>query len=136
MLDKLITYIVCWCKTLYQFLPVAWTNCITPRRYRDSQWYWFTQQGRLNLVPTHYVCNGYLSCVKVKCKIYKSSINNKPCTYCLLPRYLGFFHPFPSSVDFSSWMTWSSVETGAGDSQDLPHAEMRCCKRDVIQGMR
>jgi hypothetical protein len=32
MLDKLITYIVCWYKTLYQVLPVAWTNRITTRR--------------------------------------------------------------------------------------------------------
>ena len=36
MLDKLITYIVCWYKTLYQVLPVEWTNRITARRYRDS----------------------------------------------------------------------------------------------------
>ena len=36
MLDKLITYIVCWYKILYQVLPVAWTNRITTRRYRDS----------------------------------------------------------------------------------------------------
>ena len=28
MLDKLITYIACWYKTLYQILPVLWT-CIT-----------------------------------------------------------------------------------------------------------
>jgi len=41
MLDKLITYIVCLYKTLYQILPVVWTNC-----YRDSWWYWFTQQAR------------------------------------------------------------------------------------------
>jgi len=36
MLDNLITYIMCWYKTLYQVLPVAWTNRITTRRYRDS----------------------------------------------------------------------------------------------------
>jgi hypothetical protein len=36
MLDKLITYIVCLYKTLYQVLPVVWTNRITTRRYRDS----------------------------------------------------------------------------------------------------
>jgi hypothetical protein len=36
MLDKLITYIVCWYKTLYQVLPVVWTNRITTRRFRDS----------------------------------------------------------------------------------------------------
>jgi len=48
MLDKLITYIVCWYKTMYQVLPVAWNNCITTRCYRDSQWYWFTQQTRPN----------------------------------------------------------------------------------------
>jgi hypothetical protein len=29
MLDKLITYIVCWYKTFYQVLPVARTNRIT-----------------------------------------------------------------------------------------------------------
>jgi hypothetical protein len=36
MLEKLITYIVCWYKTLYQVLSVAWTSCITTRRYCDS----------------------------------------------------------------------------------------------------
>jgi len=46
MLDKLITYIVCWCNTLYQVLPIAWTNRITTRRYHDSYWDWFTQQAR------------------------------------------------------------------------------------------
>jgi hypothetical protein len=44
MLDKLITYIVCWYKTLYQVLPVAWTNLITTRRVilvhtTGSTWY-------------------------------------------------------------------------------------------------
>jgi hypothetical protein len=29
MLDKLIPYIVCWCKTLYQTLPVVGINRIT-----------------------------------------------------------------------------------------------------------
>jgi len=36
MSDKLITYKVCWYKTLYQVLSVAWTNRITIRRFRDS----------------------------------------------------------------------------------------------------
>ena len=36
MLDKLITYIVCWYKTLYQVLPVAWTSCITTHRDTGS----------------------------------------------------------------------------------------------------
>jgi len=53
MLDKLITYIVCWYKTLYQVLPVVWTKRITTGRYRDSYWYWFTQQARPDT-------NGYL----------------------------------------------------------------------------
>ena len=44
MLDKLIRYIMFWYKTMYQVLPVSRTNCIPTRRYRDSQWYWFTQQ--------------------------------------------------------------------------------------------
>jgi hypothetical protein len=35
MLDKFITYIVCWYKTLYQAEPVVWTNRITIRHYRD-----------------------------------------------------------------------------------------------------
>jgi len=35
MLDKLITYIVCWCKIMYQVLPVAWTNRITTRCYHN-----------------------------------------------------------------------------------------------------
>jgi hypothetical protein len=36
MLDKLITYIVWWYKTVYQVLSVAWTDRITTRRYRNS----------------------------------------------------------------------------------------------------
>jgi hypothetical protein len=36
MLDKLITNIVWWYKTVYQVLSVAWTNRITTRRFRDS----------------------------------------------------------------------------------------------------
>ena len=36
MLDKLITYIVWWYKTVYQVLSVAWNNRITTRRYGDS----------------------------------------------------------------------------------------------------
>jgi hypothetical protein len=34
MLDKLITYIVCWYNTLYQVLSVAWTNRIATRRFQ------------------------------------------------------------------------------------------------------
>jgi hypothetical protein len=57
MLDKLITYIVCWYKTLYQVLPVAWTNRITKQArpntvlyhhtmyvmgiYHGGQFYWW-----------------------------------------------------------------------------------------------
>jgi hypothetical protein len=55
MLDKLITYIVWWYKTVYQVLSVAWTN-----RISDAG-----SHNRLDLiqslVPPHYVCNGYLS---------------------------------------------------------------------------
>jgi hypothetical protein len=36
MLDKRITYIVCWHNTLYQVLPIAWTNRIIIPRFRDS----------------------------------------------------------------------------------------------------
>jgi hypothetical protein len=55
MLDKLITYIVCLYKTLYQVLPVVWTNCITTRiaTRSDLDLIQF-------LVPPHYVCNGYI----------------------------------------------------------------------------
>jgi hypothetical protein len=62
MLDKLIIYIVWWYKTVYHVLSVAWTNRITTRRYCHSQWYWFTQQTRpdTNIVPPHYVYNGYI----------------------------------------------------------------------------
>jgi len=56
MLDKLITYIVWWYKTLYQVLPVVWTNRITTCRYRDSLWYWFTQQTRLS--ASYKMCFG------------------------------------------------------------------------------
>jgi hypothetical protein len=63
MLDKLITCKVCWYKTLYQIWPVAWTNCITTRRYATR-----SDPGSHNrldlmqsLVSPHYVCNGYIS---------------------------------------------------------------------------
>jgi hypothetical protein len=36
MLDKLITFIVCWYKTLYLVLPVALTIRITTPHFRDS----------------------------------------------------------------------------------------------------
>jgi hypothetical protein len=60
MLDKLITYIVCWYNTLYQVLSVVWTNRITTRRdvilvhTTGSTWY--------SLVPPH--CHGYVLCQK------------------------------------------------------------------------
>jgi len=57
MLDKLITYIVCWYKTLYQVLPVAWTNRITTRRLLI--WYWFTQQARPDTKACMYVMGIY-----------------------------------------------------------------------------
>jgi len=59
MLDKLITYIVCWYKILYQVLPVVWTSRITTRSDTGSH-------NRHNLiqslVPPHYVhvCNRYI----------------------------------------------------------------------------
>jgi len=37
MLDKLITYIVCWYKTLYQVESVVWTS-ITTSRDSDKLW--------------------------------------------------------------------------------------------------
>ena len=46
MLNKLISCKLCWYKIMFQFLPIAKTNSITTRRYRDSQLYWFTQQPR------------------------------------------------------------------------------------------
>jgi len=36
MFDKLIAYIMCWYKTLYQVLSVVWTNRITTRRFHNS----------------------------------------------------------------------------------------------------
>ena len=58
MLDELITHIVYLYKTLYQVLPVAWTNRITTHGDTGSH-------NRLHLMqslePTHYVCNGYAS---------------------------------------------------------------------------
>ena len=63
MLDKLIPYIVCWYKTLYQVLPVARTNRITfvaVATLSDTG-----SHNRLDLiqslVPTHYVCNMIVS---------------------------------------------------------------------------
>jgi hypothetical protein len=81
MLDKLITYIVWWYKTVYQVLSVLWTNCITLSRLvvilvhtTDSTWYkvlyhhtMYGSHNRLDLiqslVPPHYVCNGYISII-------------------------------------------------------------------------
>ena len=57
MLDKRLTYIVWWYKTVYHVLSVAWTNRITTRNDTGSH-------NRLDLiqiiVPPHYECNGYL----------------------------------------------------------------------------
>ena len=57
MLDKLITYIVWWYKTVYQVLSVAWTNPIATRSDTGSH-------NRFDmihsLVPPHYVCIGHL----------------------------------------------------------------------------
>ena len=39
MLDKLITYIVWWYKTVYQVLSVAWTNRIILVHTTDLTWY-------------------------------------------------------------------------------------------------
>ena len=51
MLDKLITYIVCWYKTLYQVFPVVTRNDAGSHNRVDLI---------QSLVPPHYVCNGYL----------------------------------------------------------------------------
>jgi hypothetical protein len=49
MLDKLITYIVWWYKTVYHVLSVAWTNRITAGSHNRLD---LIQ----SLVPPHYVC--------------------------------------------------------------------------------
>ena len=66
MLDRLITYIliVWWYKTVYQVLSVAWTNRITTRLVAFATRSDTGSHNRLdliqNLVPPHYVCNGYI----------------------------------------------------------------------------
>ena len=69
MLDKLITYIVWWYKTVYQVLSVAWTNpsqlvAIVTRSDTGSH-------NRLDLIqslaPPHYVWNGYICKVDSAC---------------------------------------------------------------------
>jgi hypothetical protein len=61
MLDKFITYIVCWYKTLYQVLPVVLTNRITTLATRSD----IGSHNRLDLIQSlvspYYVCNGYVS---------------------------------------------------------------------------
>ena len=62
MLDKLITYIVWWYKTVYQVLSDAQLVAIATRSDTDSQ-------NRLDLirslVPRHYVCNGYIRVITI-----------------------------------------------------------------------
>ena len=63
MLDKLITYIVCWYKTLYQCLlrELTASQLVAIATHSDTG-----SHNRLDLiqslVPPHYVCNGYVSC--------------------------------------------------------------------------
>lgn len=53
----------------------------------------------------------------------------------LLPRYYGFFHLFPSSVEFfSSRMTCSSIETDTNYSRGLPHTDTICSKKECDAG--
>jgi len=58
MLDKFITYIVCWYKTCL-LCELAASQLIAIATHSDTG-----SHNRLNLiqslVPTHYVCNGYL----------------------------------------------------------------------------
>ena len=84
MLDKHITYIVCWYTTLFQVSSVATRSDTGSYNMLDLV---------QSLVPAHYVCNGYvltsskgynciLSChVKIKRKIYTSSILQNFNTY-------------------------------------------------------
>ena len=69
MLNKLITYIICWYTSLYQVLPIAWTNHITIATRNDTG-----SHNRLDLiqslVPTHYSYNGYVS------QYYQHEVNN------------------------------------------------------------
>jgi hypothetical protein len=56
-----------WYKTLYQVLPVGWTNRITTLATRSNT----GSHNRLDLiqslVPTHYVCNGYDHSCRIDC---------------------------------------------------------------------
>ena len=63
MLDKLITYIVCWYKTLYQVLllgELTASQLVAIATRSDTG-----SHNRLDLihslVPPYYVCNGYIS---------------------------------------------------------------------------
>ena len=57
MLDKLTTYIVFWYTTMYQVLPVVWTNCITTRRYHTtgSTWYRVLYQHTMYVMSIYHV---------------------------------------------------------------------------------
>ena len=73
MLDKLVTYIVCWYKTLYirycllseliasQLVAIA-TCCDTGSHNRLD----LIQ----SLVPPHYVCNGYIYNLSIELILY------------------------------------------------------------------
>jgi hypothetical protein len=57
MFDKLSTYILFWYNTVYQVLPVVWTNRITTRRYHTtgSTWYRVLYQHTMYVTSIYHV---------------------------------------------------------------------------------
>jgi hypothetical protein len=85
MLNKLITYIVCWYKTFIRScllceLTASLLISMATHSYTDSHYSLDLIQ---SLVPPHYVCNGYISIyiwVTRSVSYKKQSLINKMCT--------------------------------------------------------
>ena len=99
MLDKLITYIMFWYKTMYQILPVSRTNAsqlvdIVIRSDTGSH-------NRLDLiqslVPTRYVSNGYVYHSTIIVLVHSKSINSQHYRVRVFPSWLVV------TVCFLSW---------------------------------
>ena len=102
VLDKLITYIVCRYKTLYQVLSVVWTNHIITRRYCDPI---------QNLVPAHYVYNWYVSMFSslyIKHKTFRNNISHS-IFFCVFKSMSTNFNICYNFQKKKKWFHWIPV---------------------------